>query len=156
MEEVYDLAIAIMYPDGYIDKVPIKRDVNDHVNYFFDRLNNSPRFASLVREKHFKFNWVSEYNTYEILKFLVKNNIMVMFNVDIALINLDPESKANARFEICVPDNYLEHACINYLKDTVNFLDDSRYVVNKLYGDDLDELDDYSGLLGIKEEEKKL
>ncbi len=156
MKEIYDLAIVIMYPDGYIDKVPIKKDQDNHVAYFFDRLKESPRFANLVREKHFKFNWVSEYNIYEILKFLVKNNVMVMINVDIALINMSPEAKVNSRFEICAVDNYLEHACVNYLKDTVNFLDDNRYVVYKLYDDMLDEIDDYSDLLDSKEEEKKL
>lgn len=157
MEEIYDLAIVLIYPDGYVEKTPIRKDKDAHTEYYYESLQEYyTRFARLVRERHFKFDWINEYNTYPILKFLVEADVIVIFNIDIAFVNMNEDYKKSARFEICVPDNYLEHSGINYLKNVVNFLGDNKYVINKLYDGYFDEIDDYSSLLDNKSEEKKI
>lgn len=134
MENIFNQAIVLIYPDGNVDQLPIKRDINDHVKYFYEYLKSSQRFQKMVRENGFKFDFLHEYNTSPIVKLLTDNGVIVIVNLAITYVNMAPErAEEISTFSITFPREYKEHLGIPFVKKTIKGFDENRYELNKYY-----------------------
>ncbi len=158
--DIFKMAIVLVYPDGYVDSLPIKKDVDDHVKYFYEYLQASPRFQKLVKDNGFRFDWIHEYNTTPIIKLLIDNEVIVFINTAIAYVNMSPE-RANeiSYFSIAFPENYDSHVGIPFVKETIKKFDINQFSLDK-YSPEMNNFnnfapDEASIFLEEKNEEEK-
>ncbi len=71
-------AIVIIYPDGTLENVPVKTNINSHLGYFKDLKENGPYFNELCRECDFE-----DYNCLEIRHTLHNNGCSLFVNFKI-------------------------------------------------------------------------
>lgn len=163
--DIFKMALVVIYPDGYVDQVPIKEGCTNHVKYWYDYLKISPRFQRIIRENRFKFDWIHDYNASPILKLLAKNNVIVFMNTEIAYVCSNMENaEALYGFIISFPRDYDSHKGLPFAKETINKLNFNRYELDvfRTDKDDFEEFDteEYERFFGEnkvnEEEEKKL
>ena len=76
-----EVAVAILYPDGTIDAMPIVKGKNWHLDYCKDLVEKSPRFAKV--SKNFPEGWRGEYNMIKSNMIMNRMGIVVIHNIDI-------------------------------------------------------------------------
>lgn len=134
MDDLFNKAIVLIYPDGYVDRIPIKRDIDDHVKYFYEYLKVSKRFQSIVKDNGFRFDWNHEYIITPIIKLLTDNGVILIINFAIAYINMAPErAEELAMYSITFPKDYKEHLGIPFVKETIKKMNPDRYELDKYY-----------------------
>lgn len=134
MDDLFNKAIVLIYPDGYVDRIPIKRDIDDHVKYFYEYLKVSKRFQSIVKDNGFRFDFVHEYIITPIIKLLTDNGVILIINFAIAYINMVPErAEELAMYSITFPKDYKEHLGIPFVKETIKKMNPDRYELDKYY-----------------------
>ena len=134
MDDLFNKAIVLIYPDGYVDRIPIKRDIDDHVKYFYEYLKVSKRFQSIVKDNGFRFDFVHDYNITPIIKLLTDNGVILIINFAIAYINMAPErAEELAMYSITFPKDYKEHLGIPFVKETIKKMNPDRYELDKYY-----------------------
>lgn len=131
---IFDQAIVLVYPDGHIDNLPIKKDGNGHVKYFYEYLKTSKRFQSIVKDNGFRFDWTHEYIITPIIKLLTDNGVILIINFAIAYINMAPErAEELAMYSITFPKDYREHIGLRDVKDIIKKMNPDRYELDRYY-----------------------
>ena len=153
--DIFKMAIVLVYPDGYVDPIPIKKGVDSHVTHFYDYLTVSPRFQKIVKDNGFRFDWIHEYNTKPILKLLIDNGVIVIVNNAIVYVNIAPERASElSSFSIVFPDEYEHHVGIPFVKEIIKKLDRNQFQLDKFYPEmnNFDELDPDEVSIFLEEE----
>lgn len=134
--DIFKMALVIIYPDGYVDPIPIREGVYSHVEYFYEYLKKSSRFQCLVRDNHFSFDWRHDSNSHPICKLLVQNGIIVFYNTAIydVLYNID-NAKNSSFFAISFPRDYEGLPSIPFVKEIVKELQDQQFELEKFRTD---------------------
>ena len=61
MKDLRSQAIVLIYPDGTIEKIIVKKGVSSHLDYFHDWIKYSKKFAKIIYDSPYKIdfkNWV--------------------------------------------------------------------------------------------------
>ena len=136
------MAFVIVYPDGYVDYIPIKEGVSNRVEYFYEYMKSSPRFQRIVRDNHFDFDWLNNRDCSSICKMLVQNNVIVFMNDTISYVLLDMENaEKTSYFVISLPSNYEELPGIPFVREQINKLNNNQFELEQ-YQMDWDDFED--------------
>ncbi len=130
--EIYNMALVFIYPDGYVDSIPIREDWDDHIDYFREYLRTSPRFQKIVEENDFHFDWENEINTYPICLLLALNNVILFYNLGLPLIVEEMDMAEDlSHFVIYLPDDYKHHLGLDKAKKEIRKLDDNHFEIER-------------------------
>ena len=147
MNDIYNIAIMLIYPDGHIDKMYVDRETL-HSHYYKELANKNSRFKQIVDARNIDIdNYDFEVN----IDLVNKDNIIVINNIDIRRIVEEkdfleknvpyflfgiPEQLTDEQKSVLLDlfeNNYLNSAAYAHLKEEgpepINYYD----LLNSLY-----------------------
>lgn len=120
MKDLRSQAIVLIYPDGTIEKIIVKKGVDFHLDYFHEWLTKSKKFASVIYVSSYKIDFkdwgVLDKALAEAGLVVIKNREIFDLASDISLIN----SKVPFRYLVNLPSDIRESKVYSPLKEILS------------------------------------
>lgn len=116
MEDLRSQAIVLLYPDGIVEKIPVKKGITFHLDYFHNWLKHSKKFASVIYHSPYKINFkdwvVLDKALAEAGLVVIRNMEIIYLASNISLVN----SKEPFAYLVNLPENIRESKAYSPMK----------------------------------------